>query len=160
MSLLSYSYPTSGPVKVFVSLLPSIPLEVTVYDNQDITATAELVDDGKANTIQIGPTGIPSFDMIFQAVNRKGDRRRFMTSILPGAVFSQTASISGNSRTVQCGGDLFLNQVPVAWRGGRLTVSRGSTLSIADSGDIAVRHDGRTMEIEEAADLGLLVVQI
>lgn len=159
MSLLSYSYPVSGPVKVLVSLLESIPLEVTVYDNQDITATAELVDDGSANTIQVGPSGYPDFNLILQAVNRKSKGRQAITSILPGAIFSQTASVGGNSRTVQCGGDMFVGGAPLAWKGARLTVSRGSTLDIAISGDITVRHNGRTMPEREAAELGLLVVR-
>jgi hypothetical protein len=160
MSLLSYSDPSGGTRSVLVSLLSEIPLEITVYDSQDITTTLELIDDGKANTIQIGPSKGRSYDLILRAINLWSEGRRTITSILPGAIFSQTASVSGNSRSIQCGGDMWLNETPVAWKGARMTLPRGSTVTIANSGEVTVRHNGRTMTLREAAELNLLLVEI
>lgn len=158
MSLLSYSSPTSGPVSVLVDLLPVFPLEITVYDSRDVTATVELVENGEADTVQVGP-GRSGSALILRAVNRGHSVRDVLTSVLPGAVFSQTASVKGKSRAVQCGGDMWMGDGHGKATGAYLTIPRNSIIFLGNVGEITVRHDDRTMSIQRAAELDLLEVE-
>ncbi len=158
MSLLSYSVPSSGPVKVLVSLLESIPLVITVYDSQHVVTSAELVDNGEANTITVGP-GTGEYSVMLRAVNRPHGAREAITSVLPGTIFSRTARVGGNSRVVQCGGDMWMGD-DHGRTGARLGVSRGSTIAVATSGQITVQYNGRVMDLSEAAELDLLEVEV
>lgn len=155
---MTYSNPNAGPVNVLVSMLPSLPLDITVI-GADKWASMELVGGDEANRIQVGPSREAGFDMLLRAVKQKSGIRETVKQILPGMTFSQTATVSGNSTVIQCGGSLSIGGSSRR-DGGYLRLPLGSKVSVADAGEITIRHEGWICTIQEAVEMGLLEVEI
>lgn len=157
-TVLTYDNPTSGPTSVLVNLLPSIPLEITVSQDPKCRASIELVDTEDANVVQVGP-GKGGFEMLLKAVHKKRIGTEIITQILPGAVFSQTAKVSGNSTVIQCGGSMSIGGSQRE-NGAYITAAIGSRIAVADCGEITVKYGDSDLTIHEAHRRGLLKVEI
>ncbi|AXH66403.1 hypothetical protein SEA_SATIS_254 [Streptomyces phage Satis] len=154
-SLLTYDHPYTGTTSVLVEV-PGLPVTIKVVEHRGARVSAELVPMG-ANTVQLGPDDPHGTGVKVRAVNEsESGVRRTMTSILPGAVFSQTASVSGGT-TIQCGGSL--NMGTSRKPGAVITVPSGSFLKMREHGPVTVEHGTRVLSLAEAAEEGLFDVE-
>lgn len=155
---MTYDNPRPGRASVLVNLLPSIPLEITVIDRNG-RASMELVGGDEANLIQVGPGGEAGYDMLLRATKEKNRTQKVITHILPGAVFSQTAQVGGNSTVIQCGGNMSIGGSRKK-DGAYLRLPLGSWVAVADVGEVVVLRNNWTHTLQEAAEAGLLRVEI
>jgi len=106
-TLLTYDHPRMGPATILIEV-PNLPLEISLRDDPYGRISVDLAG-ARANTIQVGPCGRGNRDVQVRAFNEQQQKvDRVVTSILPGAVFSQTARAGGNSTVIQCGGDMVM----------------------------------------------------
>lgn len=155
---MTYNNPRTGKVSVLLNVIPSIPVEITVIDAGG-QASMELIGGDDASRIQIGPGENTRFDMMLRATREKSRTREIITQILPGAVFSQTARVSGDSTVIQCGGSMSIGGSRKK-EGAYLRLPLGSRIAVADSGEITVLRNNWTHTLQEAAESGLLEVEI
>lgn len=151
-TLLAYTHHLPGPTGVLVEV-PGVPLEITVTDDRKARIVAELVG-ADANLIQVGPFGTRNAGVQMRAVDEKRDGRRTITSILPGAIFSQTASVKGNTNVVQCGGDMVMGghgKEPGAY----LIAPIGTGLELKAHGRVIVKYRNEVLTVPEAVARGL-----
>lgn len=107
-TLLTYDHPYPGPATITIET-PDLPVEITLRDKPHGKIRIDLVG-ATANIIQLGPCGRRNRDVLVRASNKEEhDIRQVLTTVLPGAVFSQTARFGGNSRVIQCGGDMVID---------------------------------------------------
>lgn len=138
-SILSYTSRTPGKARLLVSLIPSIPLDVTVLDDPDGLPYLELIGTDGANVVYVGAAGLPGIDLMLRAVHRD----RSESEIFIQGVPDTPDEVSRGRR-----------------KGAYVHLPRGSHLAVADSGPITVKHRGFTLSIGEAARRGLLTVEI
>jgi hypothetical protein len=152
-SLLTYDHPYTGTTSILIEV-PGLPVTIKVVEHRGARVSAELVPMG-VNAIQLGPDGKHGTGVKVRAVNEGQNFRQVMTQVLPGAVFSQTASASGGT-SIQCGGTVRMESGREP--GAVITVPSGSYLNLVKHGEIIVEHNGTPMTLAEAAGLGLLEV--
>jgi hypothetical protein len=154
-NLFTYDHPYTGTTSVLVEV-PDLPVTIKVVEHRGARVSAELVPMG-VNTVQLGPNDPHGTGVKVRAVN-EGDAsvQRTMTSILPGATFSQTASASGGTM-IQCGGSVNMNTGRKP--GAVITVPSGSFLKMRQHGPVAVEYGTRVLTLGEAAEQGLIDVE-
>lgn len=151
-TLLSYTHHFNGPTGILVDI-SAMPLEITVVEDLRCPVAAQLAG-ADANTVQLGPFGARNRDVRMRAMNKERRGRIAITSVLPGAIFSQTASAKGNTRVVQCGGDMTIGGHGVK-DGARLEIPRGCWLELKSHGLISVNHFEEVLTVVEAVTRGL-----
>lgn len=147
-TFLTYDHPHRGPAGILVET-PELPVEITLRDNPHGKIRIELIG-ATANTIQLGPSGRRNRDVLVRALNEeRRDIRQVLTTILPGAVFSQTARVGGNSTVIQCGGDVVTGNHGRA-DGVYVSAPLGCMFHLKGYAGIAVNFEGDVLTTPEA----------
>jgi hypothetical protein len=135
--------------------VPGLPVEITLRDNPRGKVSVELAG-ARANTVQVGPCGKDSRDVQVRAYEEGSrDIKRAITMVLPGAVFSQTARVSGNNSVVQCGGSMVVGGHSRK-DGAYVSAPLGCLFELRDSGLIGVTFEGETLTVTEAVHRRLM----
>lgn len=153
-TLMTYDHPHRGPATILIET-PGLPVEIILRDNPRAKIGVELAG-AKANTVQLGPFGPKGQDVqvrVFDEEQR--DIRQVITSILPGAVFSQTARVSGKTTVVQCGGDMVIGGHGVE-DGVHVSAPLGCLFQLKGYERIAVKFEGDVLTVPEAVARRLL----
>ena len=138
-SILFHTSHTPGTARVLVSLLPSIPLNVTVLDDPEGFPHLELIGTDGANVVYVGGTFLPGIDLMLRAIHRDHPESETFIQEVPNTL----DEVSGGRQ-----------------KGAYVHLPHGSHLAVADAGPITVKHRGFTFSIDEAARRGLLTVEI
>lgn len=153
-TFLTYDHPYPGPATILIET-PDLPVEITLRDNPHGRIRVDLVGS-TANTIQLGPSGSRGRDVRVRAISEEQrDIRQVLTTILPGAVFSQTARVGGNSRVIQCGGDMVMgghNRED----GVHVSAPLNCLFLLKGYAGMAVNFEGDVLTTPEAAARGLI----
>lgn len=152
-TLMTYDHPYAGPATILIQT-PGLPVEITLRENRHERIRAELAG-AEANTIQIGPFGTRNRDVQIRAFNEQQNVRQVLTTILPGAVFSQTARVSGKSKVVQCGGDITMGGHGLK-NGSYVSAPLGCLFQLKDHGPVTVKFEGEVLTLPEATARELL----